>query len=223
MLAGELTILDFWVEVLGLGGSLSDLAESLPVENSTNEVQSFLEVIVESIVDHPVEVLKAELTIWSITGCLAGDLVERGHLLFEDAGLVLLESLVLFFFLLELSFKLNDLSVLGLKFMLSLEQAGHGSLRIIRRGLVLLVSFEFFLLLIEQVGLLLGDVRQSLAFEEELLQIGCAVVVVAANLRGLCCVEATFLEGLAVELGCIVDLVQGLHELLIVLVTGETG
>ena len=94
---------------------------------------------------------------------------------------------------------------------------------VVQVALFFLVLLELFLLLVEQVRLLLRDVRQPLAFEEEFPQIGCAVIIVAANLRCLSSVEADTLEGLAVERGCIVDLVEGLHELVVVLVTGETG
>lgn len=38
VLAGQLTILHLWIKGLGISGSSSDLAVSLPVENSANEV-----------------------------------------------------------------------------------------------------------------------------------------------------------------------------------------
>jgi len=113
VLACELTILDFRIEVLSIGGSLSDLAESLPVENLANEIQSLLEVIVESFEDNVVKVLKAELSLWTLTGCLTLYLVQRAHLFSKDACLVLLESLVLFLLFPELCLQCDNLLVLA--------------------------------------------------------------------------------------------------------------
>ena len=70
---------------------------------------------------------------------------------------------------------------------------------------------------------MLSDVGQSFAFEEQLLQIGCAIVVIATNLRGFSRVQTQLLECFTIERRGVVDFVESLHKLFVILVTGETG
>lgn len=132
VLIGKLTILNLWVEVIGLPRSLSHLAISLPVKYLSNEIQSLLEILVESFKDNSVEVLNRELTIWTTTDSLVRDLVERAHLLLENACLVLLESIDLIVLHLELRLQFFNFLILGQ------EQLFQFFLRIVFRSLILI-------------------------------------------------------------------------------------
>lgn len=103
--------------------------------------------------------------------------------------------------------------------MLSLQELVHGFLGAIQVLLLLFKALELVLLLVEESGLLLGDVGQSLAFQEKLFEVGAAVVVVATNLGSFGCVQANLLEGRPVKSRRVVHLIQCLHELLVVLIT----
>lgn len=144
-------------------------------------------------------------------------------MLLLDSSFVILECSVLILFFLELRLEELDLRILGLDFLLCYDKVLLRELCILYSLLVLFMLLKLHVRLFELIIFLLSDVRQSFAFEEQLLQIGCAIVVIAADLRGLGGIQAETLELLPIEDWSAVDLVKSLHELFVVMVTGETG
>ena len=71
VLSGQLAVLNFWVEGLLISCSLGDISETLPVENSADEVKSFLQILVECVKDNFVKVLETELTFRPLACSLA--------------------------------------------------------------------------------------------------------------------------------------------------------
>lgn len=108
VLRSKLSILDLWVEHLSLSASLSNFTVSLPVKDLSNEVESLLQILVESVKDNFIKVFKSE-AISSFTLCTSANLVECAHLFLKDASLVFLECLVFLFLLSELSLQVIDL------------------------------------------------------------------------------------------------------------------
>jgi hypothetical protein len=171
VLGGELTILNFWVEVFKLSDTLNLLGKFLPIKNFADEIESLLEILVESVKDDLVKIFKSELTLNNSACSLSGNLVELCHLLFKDSLLVFLERLALILASLKLVLKTVNLLVLYLYLALCLEQLVHGLLRAIKVLLLFLKALELLLLLLEQSGLLLSDVGKPFAFQEQLFEI----------------------------------------------------
>ena len=222
MLGSKLTILNLRVELFGISNSFRDIAESLPIQDFSNEIESLFEIIIEVIKDDFIKILNSELTVIAFSSSLALDLLKSVHLFLKNSCLVFLKCLVLLLFLLELSLQVLNLSLFGLQILLRLIKSVLGHLSISKFTLVLLKGIDLLLFLSELVSFLLSNIGKSLALKEQLLQIGCAIVVVSTNLGSFGRVKTDTLECLPIESWSVVDLVKGLHELLIILITRET-
>jgi len=222
MFCGKLTILNLRIEIFSINDTFRDISKSLPIQNFTNKIESLLEIIIEVFKDNPIKILNSKLTILTFSSSFALDFLKSSHLLLKNSSLVFLQRLILLFFLFKLSFQVLDLRFFGLQILLGLIQSSLSRFSIIKSVLVLFKAFDFFLLLSELVCLLLSDICESLALKEQLLQVGSTVVVITTNLGGFGRVETDTLECLSVESRSVVDLVKGLHKLLIVLITRET-
>lgn len=82
--------------------------------------------------------------------------------------------------------------------------------------------FNFLILLIEQIGFLLDNIRQSLALKEQFFNVGSAVMVIASMLGESGCVQARLRIRIAIKRRYIVHPVKSLHVLFMVLVTRKT-
>lgn len=109
MLKSQFTVLYLWLQKVRISGSLSNIAEPLPVQNLAHEIQSLLQVIVELVKDDSVKVRSLGYLTRLICLLKFIELLKIFLMFIDNAIYVLRIVFVLLLLLLELSLQVIDL------------------------------------------------------------------------------------------------------------------